>query len=107
MVCPKCGCENPDGAIRCYKCGEKLAKLCWKCSSYLPLDAQFCPGCGEKQEGFSAEFKKKREERMANEAGQAGSKSKAGKKQESLGSKIAGFVFLGIIVAIIGLCSKG
>lgn len=27
MVCPKCGKNNPDDAVRCHKCGEALVAL--------------------------------------------------------------------------------
>lgn len=45
--------ENPDDAIFCTECGEKLessqlskSKKCPKCAANNPQDAEFCHNCG-------------------------------------------------------------
>ncbi|MBW1768606.1 MAG: AAA family ATPase, partial [Deltaproteobacteria bacterium] len=47
MKCPKCQHENPDDAIFCNKCGNKLELACSKCGKTNPPGSKFCNKCGE------------------------------------------------------------
>jgi predicted amidophosphoribosyltransferase len=40
-------CKKPvlKGAKFCHTCGKELVMVCSNCSSMMPLDARFCPGC--------------------------------------------------------------
>ena len=48
MFCGKCGTENPDGAVYCMSCGNRLdgKKSCPKCGRDIDERARFCPFCG-------------------------------------------------------------
>jgi len=50
MRCHKCGCENPDDAIFCTRCGRKLEetseKICPNCGAKNLSDSVFCSECG-------------------------------------------------------------
>jgi len=50
-ICPNCKTKNPEKALFCVKCGNKLDKKlkvkCPSCSTENPSDAKFCVGCGE------------------------------------------------------------
>ena len=49
MQCQKCGAQNNEDAVFCCSCGTKLEKgtICPKCGCKgLPIDAGFCPNCG-------------------------------------------------------------
>ncbi len=48
MECPKCRCDNRDGAKFCLQCGEGLELQCPKCGKTLPLLAKFCDECGQR-----------------------------------------------------------
>ena len=48
MQCPKCQCENREGANFCSKCGSALEKVCPKCQHHNEPDALFCDECGAK-----------------------------------------------------------
>ena len=50
MICGKCGKENPDGAVYCMFCGERLdgKKLCPNCGSDVQESFVSCPNCGQK-----------------------------------------------------------
>ena len=66
--CSKCDFENPDSAKYCQECGMKLEPQLKACTNkecrdfgkyILPLEAKFCPRCGEKiEEEESSEEKK-------------------------------------------------
>ncbi|MBI3817228.1 MAG: SPFH domain-containing protein [Planctomycetes bacterium] len=70
-ICPRCGSNNPGGAIACQRCstlmpitcktcggaspsvsnfcihcGKPLTTKCVKCSAPLPPQSKFCPSCG-------------------------------------------------------------
>ncbi|BBB47579.1 zinc-ribbon domain-containing protein [Pelolinea submarina] len=49
MNCPDCGCENPEDARYCVKCGKDLApqNICRQCGHELVEGAEFCPSCGQ------------------------------------------------------------
>ncbi len=56
MKCPHCGQDHPDDFVFCPRTGQKLepqSKACTNesCASFgkyiLPLDARFCPSCGQ------------------------------------------------------------
>ena len=49
--CPKCGAQQPDGAVFCSKCGTKLhaqsqRKICPNCHSEMEPGMIFCSKCG-------------------------------------------------------------
>ena len=50
-VCPNCKTKNPEKALFCVKCGNKLEKKlkvkCQSCGIENPSDAKFCVNCGE------------------------------------------------------------
>jgi hypothetical protein len=43
MKCPKCKHENPDDALFCNNCGEKLEFQRPKCGKINPAGSNFCP----------------------------------------------------------------
>ena len=46
-TCKNCGCELPDDAQFCTRCGTKIsAPRCPSCGRILPEDAAFCTFCG-------------------------------------------------------------
>ena len=46
MKCPKCQRDNPEDALFCNECGQKLETLCPKCGRGNPPDSKFCNKCG-------------------------------------------------------------
>ena len=46
MKCPKCQHENPEDAIFCNGCGQKLELACPECGKVNPPGSRFCNGCG-------------------------------------------------------------
>jgi predicted ATPase/class 3 adenylate cyclase len=46
MKCPKCQRENPEDAIFCNGCGQKLELACPECGKLNPPDSKFCNKCG-------------------------------------------------------------
>jgi len=48
MQCPRCQFENREGVKFCEKCGTKMEFVCPNCGAKIPLDRQFCGGCGSK-----------------------------------------------------------
>lgn len=50
MICKKCNTENPDNAVFCFACGQRLdgKHTCPKCGNLIPEDFVFCPQCGTK-----------------------------------------------------------
>lgn len=46
MICKNCNSHNPDTAIFCNHCGERLINLCPSCKEQLPQGAMFCHKCG-------------------------------------------------------------
>jgi hypothetical protein len=46
MKCAGCGQQTP-GARFCAGCGARLGPACSACGTELPLDARFCPHCGQ------------------------------------------------------------
>lgn len=53
MNCPKCGTENPEGAIYCMSCGERVdgKRVCPACKTPNPAEARFCIICGKRIDG--------------------------------------------------------
>ncbi|MBN2100286.1 zinc ribbon domain-containing protein [Candidatus Dojkabacteria bacterium] len=47
--CPYCGFEIMPNYVHCPNCGSKLRVKCNSCESYLELNWDVCPFCGEKQ----------------------------------------------------------
>lgn len=49
-TCPQCGASVGGGKF-CSECGAPLEseKTCSQCDSQIPIDAKFCPECGEAQ----------------------------------------------------------
>jgi class 3 adenylate cyclase len=45
VQCPSCGHVNPDDALFCSECGNRLS-VCPVCNAPLPEGARFCPNCG-------------------------------------------------------------
>ena len=49
MKCPKCNHENADGAKFCSNCATQLCQVCPSCHAVnIPIEAKFCPVCGNK-----------------------------------------------------------
>ena len=49
MKCPKCNHENADGAKFCSNCATQLCQVCPSCNAVnIPIEAKFCPVCGNK-----------------------------------------------------------
>lgn len=56
MKCEKCNFMNPEGAIFCCNCGNKMEEMnCCKnpeCDNYnkfvIPKESLFCPNCGQR-----------------------------------------------------------
>jgi ribosomal protein L40E len=49
MNCPKCNHENPGGAKFCSDCATQLCQVCPSCNATnIPVEAKFCPVCGNK-----------------------------------------------------------
>jgi hypothetical protein len=48
MKCPKCEHDNREGVKFCEKCGAKMEFVCPNCGAKIPLDTEFCGGCGSK-----------------------------------------------------------
>lgn len=49
MKCPKCNHENPGGAKFCSNCATQLCQVCPSCNATnIPIEAKFCPVCGNK-----------------------------------------------------------
>lgn len=50
MKCPNCNSENPEGAVFCNNCGNRLIGektiRCKKCNSVNPFGSTFCNKCG-------------------------------------------------------------
>lgn len=52
--------ENPDDAVFCNECGEKLfvshkeTKKCPNCNTENPIDAEFCHECGKRLSLYEA-----------------------------------------------------
>ena len=50
-ICPNCKTKNPEKALFCVKCGNKLNKnlkvKCPSCAIENPSDAKFCVSCGK------------------------------------------------------------
>jgi class 3 adenylate cyclase len=46
MKCPNCQHENPEDAVFCNKCGNKIEVACPQCSKVNPPDSHFCNACG-------------------------------------------------------------
>ena len=46
MHCPKCDCDNREGAKFCNDCGTPLLDRCAVCGALNPPDARFCDECG-------------------------------------------------------------
>ncbi|MFH1351257.1 MAG: zinc ribbon domain-containing protein, partial [Pseudomonadota bacterium] len=46
MKCPTCQHENPEDAIFCNSCGNKLEITCPECGKSNPPGSRFCNGCG-------------------------------------------------------------
>lgn len=50
-ICPNCKTRNPEKALFCVHCGNKLDKnsknLCPNCGIENPVDSKFCVGCGK------------------------------------------------------------
>ncbi|UCC17365.1 MAG: zinc-ribbon domain-containing protein, partial [Dehalococcoidales bacterium] len=51
MKCPHCQAENPEEAVFCIKCGQKIVEditlKCPECGTELPEGAVFCYKCGQ------------------------------------------------------------
>ena len=50
MKCPECQFENPEEAIFCNDCGNKLEFACPECGKVNPLGSKFCNECGQRLE---------------------------------------------------------
>ena len=49
MRCPTCNHENADGAKFCSNCATQLCQVCPSCNAInIPIEAKFCPVCGNK-----------------------------------------------------------
>ncbi|MDE6411981.1 MAG: zinc ribbon domain-containing protein [Clostridia bacterium] len=50
MICPFCKTENPDHAVFCKKCGNKVNQtiICPDCKKECAAGENFCPDCGAK-----------------------------------------------------------
>ena len=49
MKCPKCNHENQGGAKFCSNCATQLCQVCPSCNAVnIPIEAKFCPVCGNK-----------------------------------------------------------
>ena len=49
MRCPKCNHEHADGAKFCSNCATQLCQVCPSCNAInIPIEAKFCPVCGNK-----------------------------------------------------------
>ena len=49
MKCPKCNHENAEGAKFCSNCATQLYQVCPSCNAVnIPIEAKFCPVCGNK-----------------------------------------------------------
>ncbi|MCH7478572.1 MAG: AAA family ATPase, partial [SAR324 cluster bacterium] len=46
LNCRHCQQRNPQQAVYCMGCGERLERLCPHCGIAAPPEAQFCIGCG-------------------------------------------------------------
>ena len=53
MNCPKCGVENPQDAVFCSACGERIdgKKHCMKCGKLIDEKNVYCNYCGTRQDG--------------------------------------------------------
>jgi ribosomal protein L40E len=50
--CITCGVKNDESTDFCQKCGSSLGKgKCKNCNEGVPIDAKFCPSCGNKNGG--------------------------------------------------------
>src|SRR5437879_2697847 len=47
MKCNVCGADNHPGTRFCLNCGAELALFCANCQASLPVEARFCPACGQ------------------------------------------------------------
>ncbi len=53
MNCPKCGTANPEDAVFCSDCGERVdgKKHCMKCGRLIDEKNLYCNYCGTRQDG--------------------------------------------------------